>query len=477
MGHLLPPLRTPRGRLDLVLVADPKQAIYAFKGANVHTYLEAAHRAGTGRVHARDELALRRRLARGARAGLFGVPPSETRGSKFSPVGPAPEHALRRLKGEDGSVLPALKVRLALGEEIPRNSSGEIQVDAAQRAIAHDLAEQVEELLDTAWLPPRGDGERRRIRPGDIAVLVGQHSESEIMQTALRRRGIPAVTTRADSVLKSPAAAQWRWLLSALSRPSDPTRARTAALTWFFGWSVTELDAADDAKLSGVQNQLAEWSETLADEGTVELCARVWSENLVAARVLATSDGDRNLTDLVHIASLMQAATVGRRPTPTGLLALLDQLEAEIAADPENDVNARQIESEAEAVQIMTIFVAKGLEFPVVCVPTMWRQGHALAHEVVYQDPITHERTFDIANGPGWPQTPRSKARKALADAEALGENLRLLYVAVTRSKHQTLLWWSGAKQRDHRARPCPFRQSGRRDRPRKVHGGQGVLA
>ena len=319
-------------------------------------------------------------------------------------------------------------------------------MDAAQRAIARDLAEQVEELLDTAWLPPRGDGERRRIRPGDIAVLVGQHSESEIMQTALRRRGIPAVTTRADSVLKSPAAAQWRWLLSALSRPSDPTRARTAALTWFFGWSVTELDAADDAKLSGVQNQLAEWSETLADEGTVELCARVWSENLVAARVLATSDGDRNLTDLVHIASLMQAATVGRRPTPTGLLALLDQLEAEIAADPENDVNARQIESEAEAVQIMTIFVAKGLEFPVVCVPTMWRQGHALAHEVVYQDPITHERTFDIANGPGWPQTPRSKARKALADAEALGENLRLLYVAVTRSKHQTLLWWSRAR-------------------------------
>ena len=150
------------------------------------------------------------------------------------------------------------------------------------------------------------------------------------------------------------------------------------------------------------------------------------------------------MTDLDHIAGL------SRRQPPKatdsdGLLAFLNS-PSRARGRPGERCNARQIESEAEAVQIMTIFVAKGLEFPVVCVPTMWRQGHALAHEVVYQDPITHERTFDIANGPGWPQTPRSKARKALADAEALGENLRLLYVAVTRSKHQTLLWWWRAR-------------------------------
>jgi exodeoxyribonuclease V beta subunit len=437
----------PGDNSTLVLVADPKQAIYAFRGANVHTYLEAAHIKGTERstlgTNWRSDGAVLRALERVFRGATFGDPRIE-----FVPVEASPEHRLVRLSADDGSALPALRVRLALGEDLPRTGSGHVQVDAAQRAIARDLAQQVHELLDTAFLPPRASGEARRpVRPGDIAVLVGQHSESEIVQAALRESGIPAVTTRADSVLKSPAAAQWRWLLTALARPNDPTRARTASLTWFFGWTVAELDAADDMRLSEVQNQLGEWAETLADHGAVELCARVWAENIVSARVLATSDGDRNLTDLDHIAGLLQTATVGRRPTATGLLALMEQLEAEIADDPENDVTARQVESEAEAVQIMTIYVAKGLEFPVVCVPTMWRQSHAAAREVVFQDPVTGRRTFDIANGNGWPHTPDSTARRALADAEALGENLRLLYVAVTRAEHETLLWWTRAQK------------------------------
>jgi exodeoxyribonuclease V beta subunit len=431
----------------LVLVGDPKQAIYAFRGANVHTYLEAAHRSDTERStlgkNWRSDGALLQALERLFSGASFG-----DRRIEFVPVEASPEHRLLRLEDDGGAPLPALKLRLALGDDLARTAPGPIQVDSAQSAIARDLAQQAQELLETAWLPARGDdGQKRRVRPGDIAVLVGQHSESEVMQAALRQRGIPAVTTRGDSVLKSPAATQWRWLLSALARPNDPTRARTTALSWFFGWPVTKLDAADDTQLAQVQNRLAEWSDALTSRGTVELCARIWSDNDVTAVVLATSDGDRNLTDLDHIAGLLQAATAGRRPTAAGLLTLLDELEADVPEDPENDLTIRQVESEAEAVQIMTVYVAKGLEFPVVFVPTMWRQNHAVAHEVVYQDPVTKARTFDIANGPGWPPSAETRARKALADAEALGENLRLLYVAVTRAEHETVVWWTRAQK------------------------------
>jgi exodeoxyribonuclease V beta subunit len=427
----------------MVLVADPKQAIYAFRGANVHTYLEAAHRPDTKRstlgMNWRSDGALLAALERVFRGATFGDPRIG-----FVPVEAAPAHRDTRLTAGDGTLLPALGMRLALGEDLPRAAGGWVVVGAAETAIARDLAQQVQELLETALLPPTDDGRAaRRLRPSDIAVLVGKHSESVVMQAALRRRGIPAVMTRGESVFKSPAATQWRWLLTGLARPNDPTRARTAALTWFFGWSVTELDMADDAKLSEVQNKLAAWSETLAANGTVELCARLWSESHVRARVLATADGDRDLTDLDHIAGLVQAATAGRKPTPAGLLALVDQLEAEVSDDPENDVAARQVESEAEAVQIMTIFVAKGLEFPVVCVPTMWRQGHAAVREIIYQDPETGRRTYDIANGARWPTEAEARRRAGLAEDEALWENLRLLYVAVTRAEHQTLLWWT----------------------------------
>ena len=433
----------------LVMVADPKQAIFAFRGANVHTYLEAAHRAGTERstlgVNWRSDGALLGALEQAFKGATFGDPRIE-----FVPVAPSRGHRDLRLETEDGAVLPALWLRLALGDDLPRTNKGRVVTQDAVEAIADDLAEKVRELLDTAWLPAADDGRpRRRIRPSDIAVLVVTHRDAETMQAALRQRDIPAVAIRSDSVLKSPAAKHWRWLLTAVARPNDPTRARTAALSWFFGWSVERLAAAEDEELSRVQVQLAAWSDTLANEGVVEFCSRVWSESAVTARVLGTADGDRNITDLDHIAGLVQAASSDRRPTPDGLLGVLQQPARAPTDDPENDVTARQVESEADAVRLMTIFVAKGLEFPVVCVPTLWRGPSQFRREVMYQDPATGLRTFDIANNTKWPTASEAKQRKALANRETLGENLRLLYVALTRAEHSTLLWWSRTEGSD----------------------------
>ena len=433
----------------LVMVADPKQAIFAFRGANVHTYLEAAHRAGTERstlgVNWRSDGALLGALEQAFKGATFGDPRIE-----FVPVAPSRGHRDLRLETEDGAVLPALWLRLALGDDLPRTNKGRVVTQDAVEAIADDLAEKVRELLDTAWLPAADDGRpRRRIRPSDIAVLVVTHRDAETMQAALRQRDIPAVAIRSDSVLKSPAAKHWRWLLTAVARPNDPTRARTAALSWFFGWSVERLAAAEDEELSRVQVQLAAWSDTLANEGAVEFCSRVWSESAVTARVLGTADGDRNITDLDHIAGLVQAASSDSRPTPDGLLGVLQQPARAPTDDPENDVTARQVESEADAVRLMTIFVAKGLEFPVVCVPTLWRGPSQFRREVMYQDPATGLRTFDIANNTKWPTASEAKQRKALANRETLGENLRLLYVALTRAEHSTLLWWSRTEGSD----------------------------
>jgi len=435
------------GNTTLVLVADPKQAIYAFRGANVHTYLEAAYQPETVRstlgVNWRSDGALLDGLGRLLTGATFGDPQI-----KFVPVAAAPAHQDRRLTRGSSGALPSLRVRAALGPDLPRTKRDQVPIPDAVAAIARDLAQQVQELLEGASLPERGDGEpARRVRPGDIAVLIAQHAEAPPIQDALRNRGIAAVVTRGDSVMRSDAATQWRWLLSALNRPADPSRARTAALSWFFGWSAGQIDAADDTELGQVQEQLFHWAEILDAHGTVDFCAHVWSDGGITARVLATPDGDRNLTDLDHVAGLLQANTVGRSPTAAGLLATLDQLVSEPAVDPDNDVTARRVESEAEAVQIMTVWAAKGLEFPVVCVPTLWRAGYAKARDIVFQDPDTGRRTFDVANKEGWPTKKEADARKALANEEALGENLRLLYVALTRAQHQTLVWWTRAQE------------------------------
>ena len=439
----------PEDGTTLILVADPKQAIYAFRGANVHTYLKAATERGTTQTtlgtNWRSDGSVLRATTQLLTGATFG-----DRQIGFFPVEAAPDHRDRRLLTLTGDPLPGLCLRAALGPDLNRGSRGVILTDDAETAIARDLAQQVHRLLESACVPgARADAPTRRVRPKDIAVLIGKHSEAAPFQSELQRRGIPAVVARGGSVLQSVAAAHWRWLLTALTRPADPTRARAAALSWFFGWPAAQIDEADDGQLGEVQEQLFRWVETLDSHGTIDFCAQLWSDSGITARVLGLPGGDRHLTDLDHIAGLLQSKGSGHRLTAVGMLSFLDELERELEIDPDNDVTARHVESEAEAVQIMTVYAAKGLEFPVVCVPTLWRRWAHATSAVVFEDPVSGSRTFDVANKEEWPTKKEAAARKELANQEAVGENLRLLYVALTRAMHQTLVWWTRASGSD----------------------------
>ena len=97
-------------------------------------------------------------------------------------------------------------------------------------------------------------------------------------------------------------------------------------------------------------------------------------------------------------------------------------------------------------MQIMTVWAAKGLEFPVVCLPTLWRPPRE-NEPVVYVDPDSGRRTFDLSGGAEWPDEDGALTRRRLAADESAGERLRLLYVAMTRAQHQTVVWWAQAKR------------------------------
>lgn len=431
------------GRDDssLVLVGDPKQSIYAFRGANVNTYLQAVHSTGNGPPRTlgtnwRSDAA----VLKANEVLLDGVTFGDAE-IAFNQVAAAPGHQHRRLVDQHGSHLPALDIRLAVTGDVKQNQRGTDSVDA-KAAIFGDLVGQVRGLLEGAQLPTGDADSTRRVRPSDIAVLVRSNKDADTVRAALRRQGIPAILARGLSVMESPAAMQWRWLLDAMTRPSDPVRARTFALSWFGGYSAQWVANADDDDLVGIQEQLSEWVGVLADRGVVEFQRRLWTDSGVVPRVLARSDGDRELTDLEHIAELLGSSAGADRHSVGGLLAVLDApAPEEIDADIDRDQAARRVESEALAVQIMTVWVAKGLEFPIVCVPTMWSTNHAV-QIVPDPDGPPGSRLFDLA-GKAWPSGPEDKARHAVAAAEALGENLRLLYVALTRARHQTIVWWT----------------------------------
>ena len=437
----------PASDQTLVLVGDPKQSIYSFRGADLHTYLRAAFAPNTAHstlvTNWRSDAALLDGLAMLFSGATFG---DDNIG--FVPVSSTPANAEARIRTIFGTALPALSIRLAIGPDLRRQSgpTRDIYADAASEAIINDLADTIRDHLERSEIPDREHASTtgvRRVEASDIAVLIAANNEGPAIQSALRDRGVPAVIVRGSSVLTSSAEGQWRELLVALGRPGDTSRARSAALGWFFGWSATELASATDEQIADLHDQLFSWASTLERDGADEFFARLHSESQISQRLLATASGERDLTDLRHIASLLRSTSDRQGRSAVGLLATLDRLRRDDAhSTTDDDLFARQIESDARAVQIMTVHRAKGLEFPIVCVPSLYRGIPSNQGQSFYFDPATQRRTYDlVAKTPD--KALAANTSSALARVEAQWENLRQLYVAVTRAQHQTVIWWS----------------------------------
>lgn len=432
---------------SLVLVGDPKQAIYRFRGADIAVYLDAL---GGDGVEERATLTTNWRADGACLDALHALLSGATFGDpsiRYVPVTPSAGNLDRRLVGADGASLSGLDLRVAIGPGLPTKDGapgGKVDGDEVVRMIERDLAAHVRDLLEGAQLPASATDETLRpLEPSDVAVLVTGWGQAHDLQAALRDEGIPAVVAGAGSVLDSPATTQVRYLLDAMERPGDPRRVRMFALSWFAGRDVASVAAMDDVELSGLQDRLMSWSGQLAVRPVAEVLAQIWQDTDVVARVLGQPDGDRNVTDLDHLGELLHLGSPQGHSGVAGLVALLDSPpDADGDADADTDVTARRIESEAAAVQITTVWRAKGLEFPVVCLPMLWRKPPNRS-ALVYTDPDSGVRLLDVTGNGEWPDKRALQARKDIASTEETAERLRVLYVALTRARHHTAVWWA----------------------------------
>ena len=454
----------------LITVGDPKQAIYRFRGADVHAYLEAVDSATT------LGLTTNHRSDRAVLDGLTTLFDGATLGDPrigFVPVQPRPG-ALRSALHDTGDDA-AVHLRLVPLDDTLRGAAGnDLTMPLVRSLVLDDLVARVIALLDHAFLDtdepgdepgdervePGGDAARRRVQPGDIAVLVGSHADANHVAAALRQARIPAVRTRTGSVLQSPAALQWRLLLTALAQPFQTPLVRAAALGWFLHTDVIEF-AADDRVLAEVQSRAAELADRLRAVGVSafyeELKARVREPGDAVAglvdTVLGRDGGDRHLTDLDHISELLTTALQGRPTDPAQVLRVLDQLISE--TDDRNEAAMRRIDSDALAVQITTIHSAKGLEYPIVLVPFGFKPRGAVRTPYSYTN-SAGERVLDLASRIGWDgglaepgdqmSRDHQELRRHRAMLEVEGDELRLLYVALTRARHRVEVWWASSK-------------------------------
>ncbi len=266
-----------------------------------------------------------------------------------------------------------------------------------------------------------------------------------MIREALGAAGVPAVINGAGSVFATDAAQDWLALLEALERPASMTRAHSAVLTPFLGWSAAQLAQADDDGWAweAVHRRLHDWARALRVLGVASLLSTITLSENLPARILGREGGERRLTDLRHVGQLLHGAASDEALGTTALTGWLRSRIDEAQVDTSDEERSRRLESDAEAVQVLTIHRSKGLEFPIVYLPFLWEPGYMAreARPVFFHDPDAGDaRTLDVSlEGPAY------DGHRQQFVAEQRGEDLRLAYVALTRARHQAVLWWAGS--------------------------------
>ncbi|MSP24476.1 MAG: hypothetical protein EXR75_04795 [Myxococcales bacterium] len=472
--------RTPASKREgddsvLMLIGDPKQAIYGFRGADVFAYLDARdsvpessrytmtcnYRSDQGLVHANhcvflgapsaadfDEDAARGSPARFAAPGSRRASPPFLMEAIHYPVVtalPKPECALVRHDGVEVAPL-----RIAFSAERHASKS------ALEALVLEDLASDVALTLSggESGLEPRMTLSGRAVRPSDIAVLTRTNEQATRVQATLRDRGIPSVVTGAMSVFAPDRASavddagDLQRMLEALIEPGNPRALRTALVTSLVGVSAVELarmDDGDTGSFDAWNRSFSELSELWQERGFVQMMSAARTRLGIPARLLGRPDGERRMTNFAHLVELVHVAGVTLHLGPRALVGWLAARRSDKLASL--DEEQIRLDSDEPAVIITTVHKSKGLEYPIVYCPFLWDTGIRPATEV-----FVHEHgklALHFFTGRESPAEQQAHAAYQQYEEESLADQLRLLYVAMTRAKHRTVLAWGVTAKRD----------------------------
>ncbi|HEB51806.1 MAG TPA: hypothetical protein ENI87_00985, partial [bacterium] len=416
----------------LFLIGDPKQSIYAFRGADLQTYLRAADDAVERRTLARNFRSSRNLVA--AVHQLFAGPNAFVEPRIRMPRIEANAGPDDLLVDEGG---PALRFRLLEYEIGNPDKAKSINPNDARTRIVRDVVAEIRRLLDG---PVRlRDGDRSRaIAPRDIAVLTRRNDDAMLVQEHLRAASVVSVIGKAGDVFLTDELVELERVLHAVLRPNDLRRVRAAMATRLWGF-----DAADLVRMSREAErfeepwaQIERWRQLWLHRGFVVMKEQLFQDLDVAGRLLARRDGERRLTNLRQLCEMLHQAEHQRRLSPEGLVHwLAHERNHSDGLDPQR--RELRLESDEDAVQILTMHGSKGLQYEVVFCPFLWSGRPALRTNVAVTggdgDPLARRFAYEVpADDPGWLRS----------EAERLAEDVRLSYVALTRARRRCYVHW-----------------------------------
>ncbi|WP_258865194.1 UvrD-helicase domain-containing protein [Chromobacterium violaceum] len=342
------------------LVGDPKQAIYSFRGADIFAYLAARHdaeRQYTLDTNRRSDEPLVATVN-----ALFGRElPFLLDGIAYQPVAASPSSGGRLEVDDDRAPFNA--------QWLPADEK-ELSKEAAEQAAAEACADEIARLLTLAGEDRAAivkGASRRRLAGGDIAVLVATHSQGDRVRSELRARGVASVALTQESVFASREAGEMLALLHAWAEPANEGRLRRALATELAGLDAARIQAEleDETRWERQLLKNADDHQRWREHGFMAAWRHYFARERAAERLLPLPDGERRLTNLGHLAELIQQESEGRQ----GMAPLLAWFAARVADPPRGEDAVLRLESDAALVKIVTVHTSKGLQYPVVFLP------------------------------------------------------------------------------------------------------------
>ena len=439
------------GKGILFLIGDPKQAIYGFRNADIFAYMKAATH-----VQPRYTLAENWRSEPALITAINTVfaqahHPFVYDGIPFQPVMPAPAKDRESLK-IDGQSEPPLQVWFmdANRQGLRTPLSKGLARDLIPVAVAGEVSRLLRLGRDNRALLGK-----RPLKEGDIAVLVRRNVEARRMQEVLSGLHIPSVLYSAENLFDSHEALEMDRLLAALAEPNHERLVKAAVATDMMGLTGEVLDRLikDETGWEDWPVRFRGYHDLWHKKGFIQMFRHLLGQERVVARLMSLAHGERRATNVLHLAEVLHQASVDKNLGMAGLLKWLS--EQRDPRTPRREEHQLRLESDDNAVKLVTIHKSKGLEYPVCFCPFAW-DGSQIRKStdpfIFHNEADNRMRTLDLGS-------PGMDRNRVFAEKEQLAENLRLLYVALTRAKNRCYLVWGRFNEAETSALAYLFHQ------------------
>ncbi|MEQ1546465.1 exodeoxyribonuclease V subunit beta [Methyloglobulus sp.] len=435
----------------LVLVGDPKQAIYKFRGADIYSYLEAQTQA-QHRYTLRNNWRSHPHLVTGVnrlfqREQAFLLPDIA-----FNPTQAAQSEDDGTMHHNGKAVAPMMFWQLP--ESGSKSGHWQANRSDAAQAIRIAVVNEIVELLNGDYtLQFQPDTKNRLLQPQDIAILVRANKHAREYQETLRLAGVPSVLNSTESVFASEEAGHLYTLLQAVAHPGDINLlGQTLALSWFgYDGQALYQTLNNESEIDNILARYLGYYQSWQQAGVMTMMQSLMKLENIASVLSKSMLAERRLTNLQHVLELLQQAVIDER---LGIHKTLNWLKTAITKAQGNTGSSEnqqlRLERDADAVKIITMHRAKGLEYSVVFCPYLWQGGYrnnsknplVVCHFPDTKSDNSNRLIVDLGSA-------ELEKHQAQAQFEERAEDLRLAYVALTRAKYCCYVAWANVRSED----------------------------